>query len=165
MYLCHLLMNRTIVLQSVTKNLSDDDESDGKIVEIMNMIWKRLWILDWLVAAETGDAIEYPSQWLEYSCTTQQIDIGIEWDSNTDVFDLALLRIDLKSPASQWLWQVQSDEIQNFLSRATPDEVKRLQESLALISVDAVFRRWVIVFHLFWKHHFNKRYIDESQAI
>ena len=38
MYLCHLLMNRTIVLQSVTKNLSDDDESDGKIVEIMNMI-------------------------------------------------------------------------------------------------------------------------------
>lgn len=37
-YLWHLLVNRTIVLQSITKNLPDDEESDGKIAEIMNII-------------------------------------------------------------------------------------------------------------------------------
>ena len=37
-YLCHLLVNRTIVLQSAMKNLFDDDKSDGEVVEIINMI-------------------------------------------------------------------------------------------------------------------------------
>ena len=77
-YLCHLLVNRTVVPELVTLNLSDEDESKRKIVEIPKMICKLVLTSDIFTAAQTGMAIEYPSQWPNYSCITYQINVGID---------------------------------------------------------------------------------------
>ncbi len=83
--------------------------------------------------------------WINFSCKSKLISIGIRW-SYSKVFNIALANIKLKPEKySQAKWRIQKSMINNFQQLCQRNESQRLLESLSLIPDQVVFDTYEMI--------------------
>ncbi|CAF4197693.1 unnamed protein product [Rotaria magnacalcarata] len=118
-YLYTQLRNRTVILKSIFLCLSDEELAHEQA---------------------TGIAVDFPSLWIQYCCSSKEVVIGIYWSSSSARFDMAnmIINLNLDSP-TQYCWKQEEAKVKKLLQAANNKEKIKLFQALSFIDQDPLY--------------------------